>query len=130
VARGEAVIVAGIGCRAGCDAAGIVALVERAAGLAECRVDVLAAPRFKMDEAGVAAAARLLDVAMVWVEPDALVSVQARCVTRSARVAAAVGVASVAEGCALAVAGAQGRLVLARMTGDGVTCALARGEAS
>lgn len=123
-------MVAGLGCRAGCDAAAIVALVERAAGLAGCRPDVLAAPLFKMDEAGVRAAARQLDVAMVWVEPDALASVQARCVTRSALVAMAVGVASVAEGCALAAAGPHARLVLARISDGGVTCALARGEPS
>ena len=73
------------------------------------------------------AAAMLLSVALQVVFPDALDAAQPRCRTRSARAQAHVGVASVAEGCALAAAGPEGRLVLARIASGGVTCALAQG---
>ncbi|HTI02212.1 MAG TPA: cobalamin biosynthesis protein, partial [Acidisoma sp.] len=52
---------------------------------------------------------------------------QGRCLTRSARAQREVGLASVAEAAALAGAGPGGRLVLARIAADGVTCALALG---
>jgi len=121
-------IVAGVGCRRGVAGAAIAALVRRAASVAGCEpVVVVAAAAFKADEAGVAAAASVLGVPVVWVGDEALAAVQGMCVTRSDRVAAAVGVASVAEGCALAAAGDGARLVLARIAADGVTCALAEG---
>lgn len=121
-------IIAGVGCRRGAEGAAIAALVRRAAGLAGCEIGVLAAASFKVDEAGVRAAAGLLGVPVVWVGAEALAAVQGECATRSAFVAEAVGVASVAEGCALAAAGVGARLVLARIDGPGVTCALAEGD--
>jgi cobalt-precorrin 5A hydrolase len=120
-------IVAGVGCRRGVAGAAIAAMVRRAASVAGCEPVVVAAAAFKADEAGVAAAASVLGVPVVWVGDEALAAVQGMCVTRSDRVAAAVGVASVAEGCALAAAGDGARLVLARIAADGVTCALAEG---
>jgi cobalt-precorrin 5A hydrolase len=118
-------VFAGIGCRRDCAADDILAVV-RAAGRA---VDALAAPAFKAGEAGLHAAADALGVPLIFVEPAALAAVQPLCVTRSAPAERATGVASVAEGCALAAAGPGGRLVLARITGARATCALAEAVA-
>ena len=113
----QAVIVAGIGCRRGCPAEAIVALVRRVGG-----ADRLAAPTWKQAEAGLLEAARSLGIPLEWVDDAVLAAVQALCPTRSATVARVTGHASVAEAAALA---GGGRLVLARL-GDGwATCALA-----
>ena len=112
----QAVIVAGIGCRRGCPAEAIVALVRQAGGAA-----VLAAPAWKRDEAGLVEAAGLLGMKLEWVEDAALAAVQALCPTRSATVARVTGHASVAEAAALA---GGGRLVVERFGGGWVTCAL------
>ncbi len=110
-------IVAGIGCRRGCLAEAIVALVREAGP-----VDVLAAPTWKQEEAGLLEAARLLGLPVRWIARDALAAVQELCVTRSAVVAKAVGLAAVAEAAALAGGGA---LLRARFGQGGATCALA-----
>ena len=113
----QAVIVAGIGCRRGCPADAIVALVRQAGG-----ADALAAPAWKQDETGLVEAARLLRLPLAFVEDSALAAVQALCPTRSAVVARVTGHASVAEAAALA---GGGRLVLARCGNGWATCALA-----
>lgn len=118
-------VIAGIGCRRECPADDIVALVREAERLAAVRVGALAGPAFRGDALRAAAAA--LGVRLIAVERGALEAAQDRCVTRSAAALAAVGVGSVAEGCALAAAGAGGRLVLARIAGARATCALAVG---
>ena len=115
-------IVAGIGCRRGCPAEAIVALVRAAEAMAE-PVGALAAPAFKRDEPGLQQAADRLGIPLLFVEDAALAAAQARCVTRSEAAERATGFASVAEAAAL---GAGGVLVLPRLTGAGVTCALAR----
>ncbi|TCT13568.1 cobalt-precorrin 5A hydrolase [Tepidamorphus gemmatus] len=121
-------IVAGIGCRRGCTADEIVALVRRAmeeAGAAHCRLTALAAPSFKRDEPGLRAAADILALPLFHVGDDRLTAVQADCPTRSASALAATGQASIAEAAALAAAGPGGRLVLARIKSAAATCALA-----
>ena len=120
-------IVAGIGLRPGADAEEIVGLVERAAHVSGHRPSVLAVPSFRNGEAGPARAALLLSLELYVVVPDALEAAQPRCRTRSARARAHVGAASVAEGCALAASGPDGRLVLDRIASAAVTCALAEG---
>lgn len=85
----------------------------------------LAAPSFKRDEAALAAAAVELRLDLVLIDDASLAAVQASCVTYSAAARSAVGVGSVAEGSALAAAGVDGRLVLARIASGGATCALA-----
>jgi len=121
---GEAVkVIAGVGMRRGCAAEEVVALVRRASVETGCAVTALAAPAFKREQA--AAAAASLGVALVLVEQAALEAAQALCPTRSEAALRAVGVASVAEGSALAAAGAGARLVLARIASGGATCALA-----
>lgn len=121
------IVVAGIGLRPGAGAAEIVGLVERAVRASGCRPSVLAVPSFRDGEAGPEAAAVLLSLALRVVPAHALDAAQPRCRTRSARAEAHVGAASVAEGCALAAAGPDGRLVLARIASAAVTCALAEG---
>ncbi len=115
-------IVAGIGCRRGCAAEAIVALVRRAEALAE-PAEALAAPAFKRDEPGLHEAAARLGLPLVFVDDAVLAAAQGQCVTRSAAAERATGFASVAEAAAL---GAGGKLLLPRLTGAGVTCALAR----
>ncbi len=117
-------IVAGIGCRRGCPAEDIVALVQIAQDRAGCRVDALAAPDFKRGETGLHDAARRLGVGLAFVDAPALAAVQPLCPTRSALVEQRVGAASVAEGAALAVSG--GVLLLPRIANGRATCALAR----
>ncbi len=116
-------IVAGIGCRRGCTAQDIVALVRLAQDRAGCHVDALAAPEFKRGEPGLHEAARVLGVGLAFIDAEALEAVQPLCPTRSNAALRAVGLASVAEGSALAPGGT---LLLARIAGGGVTCALAR----
>jgi cobalamin biosynthesis protein CbiG len=122
MARGEAVIVAGIGCRRGVAAEAIVALVRRAEAIVQ-PADALAAPEFKRGELGLQEAAMRLGVALLFVDDAAMQAAQPHCVTRSAAAERATGLASVAEAAAI---GAGGVLLLPRLAGVGVTCALAR----
>ena len=62
-----------------------------------------------------------------WIDHAALKGEQGRCLTRSVRAEAEVGLASVAEAAALAAAGPDSRLILPRIARDGVTLALAEG---
>jgi cobalamin biosynthesis protein CbiG len=123
-------VIAGFGCRRGCPAESIIAVLRRACALAGRCADALAAPEFKAGEAGLQEAAGRLGLALIMVEPASLAAAQARCVTHSVRAAQATGVASVAEGSALAAAGAGGRLILPRISGEGATCALAEAGAA
>jgi cobalt-precorrin 5A hydrolase len=125
VGGGETVIVAGIGCRKGCPAEEIVALVEYAAGLSGCEPAFLAAPDFKADEPGLQGAAFLLGLKLLSVAPADLAAAQPRCLTHSARAQTATGTSSVAEGSALAAAGPDSRLRLARIASASATCAIA-----
>ncbi len=109
--------VAGIGCRRGCPAADILAVLRL---LGE--VDALAAPEWKRDEPGLLEAAQMLGLHLRFVSRSRLEAVQAQCPTRSATVSAAVGIASVAEATALA---AGGRLVRPRVVLGAATGALA-----
>jgi len=115
-------IVAGIGCRRGTPAEAIIALVRRAEALAE-PADALAAPAFKRDEPGLREAADRLGLRLMFVDAADLAAAQPHCLTRSAAAERATGLASVAEAAAI---GAGGVLLLPRLTGPGVTCALAR----
>ncbi len=118
-------IVAGIGCRSGCAAEEIADLVRRAAALSGCEPGALATPAFKAEEPGLQAATFLLGLTLLQVSAEDLAAVQPRCITRSVRAEAATGVASVAEGSALAAAGPLARLRLPRIASAGATCAIA-----
>ncbi|MGS0647103.1 cobalamin biosynthesis protein [Komagataeibacter melomenusus] len=121
-------IVAGLGLRSGCDAQAIIALVLAAQARCGKQAALVAVPAFRYREAGVQAAARQLGLRLLAITPNELLAAQPRCVTRSARAQAALGVASVAEGCALAAAGPHARLIVPRLTGGKATCAMAQGE--
>lgn len=118
-------IVAGIGCRTKCAAETIVALIRRAAVLAQSMPELLALPAFKSDEPGPLEAATTLRMKLVFIDREALAAVQPRCVTRSSRVLSSVGLDSIAEAAALAAAGQFGQLILPRISENGATCALA-----
>jgi cobalt-precorrin 5A hydrolase len=121
----QAVIVAGIGCRRDCPAGDIVAVIRQAEAVSGHVVTALAAPRFKAEEAGLREATGLIGLRLSWVEDAALAAVQPRCVTISTVAERHTGFASVAEAAALAVAGSEARLCLARIAVGGATCALA-----
>jgi cobalamin biosynthesis protein CbiG len=114
--------VAGIGCRPDAAAAPILALLARAEALSGHRIAALAAPEFRQDAAGLRQAAAALALPLRFIPRAALEAAQPRCPTRSEAALRATGLASVAEACALATGGV---LILPRIDGAGVTCALA-----
>ena len=123
-------IVAGIGCRKGASAADIDAVIAHAlarAGFARWELDLIAAPQFKADERGIAAAAAALGVPLVLVPNAEIEAAGARTETRSERVLALIGVPSVAEAAALVAGGPAARLILRRVAVGVATCALAVG---
>jgi cobalt-precorrin 5A hydrolase len=129
---GEAVIVAGIGCRRGATAseveAAVTAALERA-GRPLAQIDLMATALSKREEKAIAEAASARGVRLVFVAPDALEVASARGATWSARVLALAGVPSVAEAAALAACGPKAKLILPRIVVGKVTCALASAEA-
>src|SRR5262249_34343900 len=105
---GEAMIVAGIGCRKGTAAAAIEAASGAAlarAGLGVASLRAVATSAAKAGEPGIAAAAASIGVPLVLVAKDELAAAGARAATRSERVLALAGVPSVAEAAALAAGG-------------------------
>ena len=116
-------IVAGLGFRNGCAADDIVRLVRAAQAQTGCIAGSLAAPGWKQGAPGLHAAAARLGLPIAFIDAAALIAVQPRCPTRSTVAERETGVASVAEGTALAASG--GRLLLARIAGGGAPCALA-----
>jgi cobalt-precorrin 5A hydrolase len=126
---GEAVIVAGVGCRKGAAAAQIEAAI--AAALAHCRLPaaalaLIATSRTKSAEVGIAAAASALRVPIVAVPQRALEDAGHRTATKSERVLLRTGVPSLAEAAALAAAGPAARLLAPRVCVGPATCALAQ----
>ncbi len=124
-------IVVGIGCRRGAPAEPIAAAIREAlaaAGTDPGQADAIAAPAFKADEAGIAAAAAALGLPLKTVGAARLAAVQPLCVTWSAAALAATGLGAVSEAAALAAAGRNPVLLLPRIARGGVACAVARGE--
>ncbi|MFC3123563.1 cobalamin biosynthesis protein [Pseudoroseomonas globiformis] len=113
--------IAGLGARPAAQAADILALIRRAEALSGHRVTRLAAPEFRRGLAALEDAAAVLGTPLVYVTHQAILAAQPRCPTRSDAALRATGLASVAEGCALASGGA---LILPRIGGPGITCAL------
>lgn len=125
-------IVAGIGCRAGVDAATAreaiaAALRETGRGVAE--IALLATLPAKAEEPGLIAAAAALGLELLAVPEDALRAVAPRCLTDSPRVRRVTGLPSVAEAAAVAAAGPGARLLAPRSAAGGATCALAESAA-
>jgi len=122
-------IVAGVGCRKGASADDIGAVIGAAlarAGFGTQALDLIALPELKRDEQGVATAA--LGVPLVLIAEADLKAAGARAETRSERVLALTGIASVAEAAALAGGGPTARLILPRIAVGSATCALAVSE--
>ena len=122
------IVVAGIGCRRGAPAADIEAAIRAAlarADIAADALDAVATIEAKSAEAGIATAAARLGVAVVLVPHAGLQAANDRVETRSQRVLALTGVASVAEAAALAAAGPNARLVSPRIVVGSAACALA-----
>lgn len=122
--------VAGLGCRAGVTADDVAAAIRAAcdalgAGLA---LDALATSVEKSAEPGIRGAAAALGLPLIAVTAEDLAAAAPQAVTRSPRVLALKGVGSVAETAALAAAGRAARLIVARRSVGGVSCAIARGE--
>nr|WP_305123422.1 cobalamin biosynthesis protein [Roseomonas sp. GC11] len=112
---------AGLGLRPGASGPDLVALIRRAEELSGHHVTRLVAPAFREGAEALSFAAAELALPVVFADREALLAVQGRCPSRSEASLRATGIASVAEGCALALGG---RLVLARIDGSGVSCAL------
>jgi len=132
MALGEAVIVAGIGCRKGAAAEQIGAAIAAAlarCGLAADALNLLATSRAKGGEPGIRGAASTLGLPLIVVEQCALETAGARTATKSPRVLAQTGVPSLAEAAALAAAGPAGRLLAPRVAVGPATCALAQAAA-
>jgi cobalt-precorrin 5A hydrolase len=79
----------------------------------------------KEREANVREAASTLGLPLYFVSHQRLLREAPRVLTRSARVERLVGLPSVAETAALAGAGPDGELIVARIVGGGATCAIA-----
>jgi cobalt-precorrin 5A hydrolase len=125
---GEAMIVAGVGCRRGTAAAHIEAAIAAAlahAGLGIAAVRLIATSAAKGGEAGIVSAAASIGVPLVTVAQDDLAAAGGRIATRSERVLALAGVPSVAEAAALAAGGPGARLLAPRIALGPATCALA-----
>ncbi len=117
------VIVAGIGCRSACPPEAVAAVVRQAAARAGLTPTILAVPD-RHATIG-ARAAHLLGAELVLVSLARIAATQHRCPTRSAHALHVLGVASVAEGAALAAAGPDACLLLPRLGEGWATCALA-----
>jgi cobalt-precorrin 5A hydrolase len=133
VALGEAMMVAGIGCRRGTSVAEIETVIAAAlarAGLTRGVLDLIATAAAKSDEPGIAAAAAALGVRLVLVAQDDLKTANSRVATDSPRVRNLMGVSSVAEAAALAAGGPDARLVVPRIAIGPATCALAASGAA
>ena len=125
---GQAMIVAGVGCRKGASADDIGAVIGDAlarAGFPATALDLIAAPELKRGERGIVVAAAALGVPLLLIPKAELEAAGARAQTRSERVLALTGLPSVAEAAALAAAGPQARLVVPRIAAGTATCALA-----
>jgi cobalt-precorrin 5A hydrolase len=125
---GQTMIVAGVGCRKGVLAADIKAVITAAcagAGVAASQLRLIATSAAKGGEPGVVAAASAIGVPLLLIPPGDLATAATRAATRSERVIALVGVASVAEAAALAAGGPAARLIAPRIAVGPATCALA-----
>jgi cobalt-precorrin 5A hydrolase len=128
---GEAVIVAGVGCRKAISAAQVESAIAAALlrnRLAGHQLERIAVPAVKGTEAGIVAAAAARGVPLMLIAQNALEAADAHTLTRSARSMDTLNVHSVAEAAALAAAGPGARLLAPRVAVGPVTCALAEGE--
>lgn len=123
------VLALGVGCERGVAAEELQTLVTetlRRQGLAEGAVALVASLDLKSDEQAVHELAASLGVPARFFTPAELLAETPRLQTPSDTVFRAVGCYGVAEGAALAAAGAKGALIVPKQSGARVTCAIAR----
>ncbi len=128
---GEALIVAGIGCRRGATEKEVESAIQAAlteVGQAQGTIGLIATSDGKGGEAGIVAAAAARRLRLVLVGPAELEAAGSRTQSSSPLVKALAGVPSVAEAAALAAGGPSAKLILPRISIGPVTCALAETE--
>jgi cobalt-precorrin 5A hydrolase len=126
--RAEIMIVAGIGFRTHATCGDIVSIVHRAQVESGTVVQLLAVPNRKAQHEALLDAVAKLSLPLTTIDETRLERVQDRCPTKSAAAMSAVGLASVAEACALAALGEQAQLLLPRIKSARATCAIATGD--
>lgn len=125
-------IAIGLGCRKGCASTAIVSLVRRALAAAQCddAPTALFTHVEKINEAGLAAAARELQLPLIFLEAEALRQASTRAATRSDKVMRLFGLPSIAETAALVGAGPASILLTPRLSEGCASCAIAgKGQA-
>jgi cobalt-precorrin 5A hydrolase len=125
---GEAMIVAGIGCRRDVRVEEVLSAID--AALAEHRLergalDALATVPLKSEEAAIRMAGAFLALDVIVADEDTLKATEGRTLSRSAPSLAAADVVSVCEAAALAAAGPGSVLLGPRLVLGPVTCAIA-----
>ncbi len=124
-----ATLALGMGCERGCDPAEAIALAERAiaeSGYARQSIAAVVSLDLKADEAAIHAVAAHLGVPARVFDAATLERETPRLKNPSEVVFAEVGCHGVAEGAALAAAGALGELVFPKIKSKGATAAIAR----
>ena len=122
----------GVGCERGCEPTELIDLVERTLeghGLSPHAISLVASIDLKADEPAVHAVAAHLGVPTRFYSADELNGQAPRLENPSELVMAEVGCPGVAEGGALAAAGAQGELAVEKTKSSRATCAVARAPA-
>ncbi len=114
----------GVGCNGKASVAAIVAQVREAGARAACEVASLHTGADVRSPALEAAAAEL-GLPLIRHNAASLQATADRIVSRSPRVEALWGIGSLAEAAALAGAGEDARLIVAKFSADGVSCAAA-----
>ncbi|KAA3510550.1 cobalamin biosynthesis protein [Agrobacterium rosae] len=122
---GQAVIVAGIGCRKGTSAEAIIAALDEASKAHGVKIDFIATAPIKADEPGLMEAATRLGMAFVVVAQADFEQAGARTITQSATSLKHSGSPSLSEASALAALGPRSRLIAPRMVIGDMTVALA-----
>jgi cobalt-precorrin 5A hydrolase len=126
----ESVIAIGVGCRKNCAGAALKSVVSRALqawpnDLQMCGQQMLFTIEDKRGEPGLDELAAAFGLELKFLSRQALRDAMPAVKTRSTRVEQLFGVASVAEASALAGAGPHATLIVARLSEDGATCAIA-----
>lgn len=122
----------GVGCERDVEPEALISLVDQTleqAGLAPESIAMVTSLDVKMDEPAVHAVAAHLGVPVRFFDAPTLEAQTQRLATPSDLVFRAVGCHGVAEGAALAAAGSDAELVVPKIRGRQVTCAIARASA-
>jgi cobalt-precorrin 5A hydrolase len=122
---GQAVIVAGVGCRKGTGAEAIIAALNEASKSHDVTIDFISTAPIKADEAGLMEAATRLGMAFVVVAQADFEEASRRTITQSATSLKYSGSPSLSEASALAALGPKSRLIAPRLVIGDMTVAFA-----